>query len=156
MTSIIIADLINLLQQMSDEDYTKKIERLNQSTIGQHVRHSIEMYQSLLDNYQENEVDYSHRKRDILIESSSEYAITCFHKILVEINVDDKIIYVKNNEADLAALSSFNREVGYCNEHLIHHMAIIKVALQETNAYSISDSFGVAPSTIQYQTTLNK
>ncbi|MBP9739896.1 MAG: hypothetical protein KBD28_04355 [Chitinophagaceae bacterium] len=151
MTEKIINDLIHLLQQISDADYSKKIERLNNSTIGQHVRHSIEMYQCIINNSNEEEVNYSNRKRDIVIETSSNYAIQYLQTIVQQIQNNDRIVYVKNNDDDVAALSSYNREVAYCNEHLIHHLALIKVALQETNQYNISSTFGIAPSTIKYR-----
>lgn len=151
MTEKIINDLIHLLQQVSDADYSKKIERLSNSTIGQHVRHSIEMYQCIINSCNEEEVNYSKRKRDIVIETSSNYAAQCLQAIVQQIQNTDRIVYVKNNDDDIAALSSYNREIAYCNEHLIHHLALIKVALQETNSYNIPSTFGVAPSTIKYR-----
>lgn len=151
MTEKIISDLVYLLQQISDIDYTKSIERLHNATIGQHVRHSIEMYQLIMNQCDANEVDYSDRNRDILTETSAKYAIECLQQIQQQVIQKDRILYVKNNQHEVAALSSFNREIGYCNEHLIHHMALIKVALQETKQYNITNTFGVAPSTIQYR-----
>ena len=151
MTQLIITDLLNLLQQINDADYTKRIERLNQSTIGQHVRHSIEMYQLVVHHCAEQTIDYSSRKRDLVLETSSSYAIECLYKIQKQIIQEDKILYVKNNHDEIAVLSSYNREIMYCNEHLIHHMALIKVALQETEQYNIANTFGIAPSTIQYR-----
>ena len=151
MTEKIITDLIHLLQQMSDTDYAKKIERLNNATIGEHVRHSIEMYQLIINQCDANEVNYSNRKRDLHIETSSNYATECLRIIQQQIIQKDRVLYVKNNDEEIAALSSYNREISYCTEHLIHHMALIKVALQEIEYYSINDTFGVAPSTIKYR-----
>lgn len=151
MMEKIISDLIHLLLQMSDTDYSKKIERLNNATIGQHVRHSIEMYQLIINVCNVNEVDYSNRKRDLYLETSSNYAIECLQIIQQQIIQEDRVLYVKNNEEEVAALSSYKREISYCTEHLIHHMALIKVALQETKHYNINDTFGVAPSTIKYR-----
>jgi hypothetical protein len=109
------------------------------------------MYQCIINNCNEEEVNYSNRKRDIVIETSSNYAVQCLQAIVQQIQNTDRIVYVKNNDDDIAALSSYNREIAYCNEHLIHHLALIKVALQETNSYNIPSTFGVAPSTIKYR-----
>ena len=137
MTEKIINDLIHLLQQISDADYSKKIERLSNSTIGQHARHSIEMYQCIINNCNEEEVNYSNRKRDIVIETSSNYAVQCLQAIVQQIQNTDRIVYVKNNDDDIAALSSYNREIAYCNEHLIHHLALIKVSNQLDSVHQI-------------------
>ncbi|MBK7681685.1 MAG: hypothetical protein IPJ26_04015 [Bacteroidetes bacterium] len=48
--------------------------------------------------------------------------------------------------------STYKRELAYNIEHAIHHMAIIKIAIE--NAYSdivLDKAFGVAPSTIRFQ-----
>jgi hypothetical protein len=109
------------------------------------------MYQLIINQSDKNEVDYSNRNRDIVIETSTKYAIDCLQKIQEEVVQKDRILYVKNNEEEVAVLSSYNREIVYCAEHLIHHMALIKVALQETAPYTITNAFGVAPSTLKYR-----
>ena len=51
--------------------------------------------------------------------------------------------------------SSFERELVYCLEHSIHHKALIKVALREyALTHLVSNSFGVAPSTLKSRSTL--
>ena len=48
--------------------------------------------------------------------------------------------------------SSFFRELTYLIEHTIHHLAIIKIGLNEVYpAIEIPKNFGVAHSTIRYQ-----
>jgi len=39
----------------------------------------------------------------------------------------------------------------YNLEHIIHHQALIKVAINQLSDFVVSDSFGVAPSTLQYR-----
>jgi hypothetical protein len=39
----------------------------------------------------------------------------------------------------------------YNLEHLIHHEALIKVAITSMTEVAIPESFGVAPSTLQYR-----
>ena len=151
ITGAIINDLLQLLQQIEDKDYSKQSNILSGASIGQHVRHSIEMYQCILNGYSTAEIDYSNRKRDIVIETSSEYAIKCLENIVQQINIADKPIMVKSEDNDTTVSSSFNREVLYCNEHLIHHLALIKVGLLELGKYQVAPNFGVAPSTIKYK-----
>lgn len=40
-------ELLELIHQLSDEDYTKPCEALSNATIGEHTRHIIEMFQCL-------------------------------------------------------------------------------------------------------------
>ena len=54
-----------------------------------------------------------------------------------------------NNEDSFA--TSFTRELFYCDEHTIHHLALIRVGINEIGGYQLNESFGVAPSTIKYR-----
>ena len=52
--------------------------------------------------------------------------------------------------------SSFYRELAYNIEHAIHHMALLKVAVNQTLTYiELPQNFGVASSTIRYQAGSN-
>ena len=149
MTITVIQELIDFLGIVEAEHYTRPSHILNRATIGQHVRHSIEMYQCLLAGYNEGKVDYSKRKRDIVIESSPDYAIECLQRIIVSIQLTDKQLTLVNNEERFA--SSYRRELFYCNEHTIHHLALIRVGINETGGYQLHENFGVAPSTVKYR-----
>ena len=149
MTSTISNDLLLLLQQISDEHYSHQCYSLSKASIGQHVRHSIEMYQCLLNGYENSLVDYGKRKRDLTLEGSTIYALECLHTIIKLLPVADRAILVIDNNEHV--MSTFKRELLYCNEHLIHHMALIKVAIIEIGGYKLPENFGVATSTIQYR-----
>ena len=47
--------------------------------------------------------------------------------------------------------SNYYREVMYNLEHAIHHHALIKIGIQQFTAIELPESFGVAPSTMQYR-----
>ena len=149
MSSVILQELIDSLNNMNDKDYTRPLAILSNATIGRHVRHSIEMYQGLLSGYNESIVSYEKRKRDIVIESSVKHSVHCLGEILQEIQHEDKPIILHNEGKQY--LSSYNRELLYCDEHSIHHMALIKIGLTELGNYSVKENFGIAPSTLQYR-----
>ena len=44
-------ELIYLLDQLSDQEYSKSCEALSNATIGEHTRHIIEMFQCLENGY---------------------------------------------------------------------------------------------------------
>ncbi|MBA4197851.1 MAG: hypothetical protein C0459_09885 [Chitinophaga sp.] len=134
---------------MDREDYVYACKSLSATSIGKHVRHSVEMYTCLIDNYNDSVVDYSLRKRDTVLETLPEYASQSFKAIAINVAKEDKPITVINE--GIAYNSSYNRELLYCNEHLIHHLALIKIGLAELNKYNVSANFGVAPSTVKYR-----
>jgi len=149
MTTSILFDLIDFLKVIHQDDYVKPSVILSGATIGQHVRHSIEMYQCVLSNYETSEIDYAKRKRDIVIETFPLHAIDCLKEIVNTIEKSDKALTLIDNEHSFA--TSYQREIHYCNEHTIHHMALIRVGIQEIGGYALDASFGVAPSTIKYR-----
>ena len=151
MTTTVIQELIDFLCIVEAEHYTRPSDILNRATFGQHVRHSIEMYQCLLAGYNEGTVDYAKRKRDIVIESSPDYAVECLQRILVEVERNDKRMALFNNDESFD--TSYNRELFYCDEHTIHHLALIRVGINEIGGYQLRESFGVAPSTMKYRQT---
>ena len=149
MTTTAVQTLIDFLFIVEAEHYTKPSEILSKATIGQHVRHSIEMYQCLLLGYETGLIDYGKRKRDIVIESSPEYAINCLQNIISGIEKSDKSLTLYNNEAHFS--TSYKRELFYCDEHTIHHLALIRIGVNEIGGYQLNETFGVAPSTIKYR-----
>jgi hypothetical protein len=60
-------------------------------------------------------------------------------------------LYSAFGENEQTIPSFYFRELLYNLEHCIHHQALIKVALLDMPHICISDTFGVAPSTIQYR-----
>jgi hypothetical protein len=47
--------------------------------------------------------------------------------------------------------TNYYREVIYNLEHTIHHMALIRVGINELGNIDLPKDFGVAPSTIKYK-----
>jgi len=149
MTVQILQELISFLEKITPSHYTQQCQSLSGASIGQHVRHTIEMYQCLYQGYENGSVNYTQRKRDVQIESSEVYAIECLQTIVSQLYLQDKTLFLVNENEEL--FSSYKREILYCDEHAIHHLALIKVGINEIGGYTISDSFGVAPSTIKYR-----
>jgi len=75
--------------------------------------------------------------------------------ILVEINKPSKTIVLETSlglqNETVAIESNFDRELVYNLEHAIHHMALIRVGINELTDVIVSEKFGVAPSTIKYR-----
>ncbi len=157
-----LEQLKNVLNQISDTQFTRKLPVLSTSTLGMHIRHIIEFYQCLLEARQTKTVDYDARKRNIELETQPLKCITAINDIIsaVEENNRDFSMNLKanyamdNQDGSITLQTTFYRELLYNIEHTVHHMAIIKIGLKalQDHHITIDDNFGVAVSTIRNKT----
>ncbi len=152
----IFVQLTDTLQQLNNEQYTSPCAVLMNATIGQHVRHIIELFQGLENGYENGVVNYEKRKRDIRIESDRMVATQMMHDIYNRIDRADKALileanYDEHTETHLHIHTNYYRELVYNLEHAVHHMALIRVGLGVVTDIQVPEGFGVATSTIKYR-----
>lgn len=142
-----------VLLQIPEACYTRPCETLSGATIGQHTRHIIELYQCLLEGYDRGAVSYDKRKRDKLIEQDVAVAVDKLQRIQTSLVQPKRklLIYYELYGNEEKIVSNYYREVMYNLEHTIHHQALIKVAIDQFTNILLPESFGVAPSTMQYR-----
>lgn len=147
--------LINLLSNLDDEQYTRRISHLSNASIGGHSRHIIELLQCAINGYNKGEIDYINRSRDLIIEENKSVALSLINQLQRNCKMPDKIITMVVDQVDGSKMStvttSYFREVVYNTEHIIHHLALIKVALIEIKLDIVAADFGMAYSTIKYK-----
>lgn len=158
-TSLIIEQMIDLLEKISDQKYSQSIELFNGSSIGQHFRHIYDFYHCLHKGIVDNRIDYGKRERDILIENDTKYATQAFNDILKQceslsepnaIEVVADFSSAVNCERPVVA-STVGRELMYAYDHAVHHLAMIKMGLKVTCPdVQVSSNLGVAPSTVKH------
>lgn len=146
-------ELLDLLSQISDTDYSCPCHQLSNATIGEHTRHSIEMFQCLENQYEYGIVNYDIRNRDYLIQTNTDFAQKCILQILNQIEKPNKSLQLQQivDGEELLIDTNYNRELLYNLEHCIHHQALIKVAVIQSETIKIDENFGVARSTIEYR-----
>ncbi len=158
-TFSILDQVESVISQIKNEDYIKPVDVFNNSTIGQHFRHTLEFFQILMEGYEKGVVSYDKRGHDKSIEidknlalgiikKTKEFITSCDMKksLMLEVNYD------LSNSEDILVASNMAREVTYNVEHAIHHMAIIKIGLQVLCPYvELPYGFGVAISTLRYR-----
>jgi hypothetical protein len=152
----VFLQLSESLNQMDGDQYNYPCTQLSGNTIGQHVRHIIEMFQCLERGYQRGEVDYENRIRDKQIETDKGFATGLLESITEQISKENKSISLLTYYDDLRSepekiSSNYFREIAYNLEHTIHHMALIRVGLREIGDIAVDDSYGVASSTIKHR-----
>ncbi len=153
---------INMLSQVADlvkkfnpQEFTKGIPVLNNSTIGQHVRHIVEFYVCLFEGSVSGVVNYEDRERNRLLETVPDFVLEKIKdcQYLIENENLEKSILLKHLIGDLLCEipTSLARELIYLAEHSIHHFAIIKIGMAQAFLQkSLPTNFGVADSTIRY------
>ncbi len=153
----IIDQLIDLLNDIDLKVYKDTLQPLHYSTVGQHVRHITEFYLCALSGHENGVVDYDSRERNLLIEIDKDFTIKTLENVKLQLQTlkfDRNLILKSKFDRDEAMeiQSSFFRELTYLIEHTIHHLAIIKIGLNEVYPeIIISKNFGVAHSTLRYQ-----
>ena len=88
-------ELLDLLSQISDTDYSCPCHQLSNATIGEHTRHIIEMFQCLENQYKNGIVNYDIRKRDYLIQTNTDFAQKCILQILNQIEKPNKSLQLQ-------------------------------------------------------------
>ena len=152
----VFVQLSETLNLLSNEEYTRSSNVLTRSTIGHHVRHIIELFQCLDKGYEKGLVNYEKRKRDYKIETGRELAVELLKDIYRDIEKPNKEIILEaedySDEAGVVSIpSNYYRELAYNLEHTIHHMALIRIAVNEVSSVELPEEFGVAFSTIKYR-----
>ena len=152
----VLGELSDFLIQIKPKDFADFSPVLKTSSIGQHVRHILELYECLLAQYESGIVCYDNRKRDKRLEIDLDFALTRIKEIQVNLQLQDKeiLLNISSGSERETIRSSYYRELCYNLEHCIHHQALIKVACINFDYLMIPASFGVAKSTIDYVKSL--
>jgi len=152
----VFTQLSDSLAQLSDVEYSRQSLILSNATIGQHVRHIIELFQCLDSGYDPGIVNYEKRKRDYRIENDRNLARILIKGIFNALARPNKDIlleagdYSDTGEA-VAIPSNYYREIAYNLEHTIHHMALIRVGIHEVSSITLPEQYGVAYSTLKFR-----
>jgi hypothetical protein len=157
----IIAQLSDLVKQITEPDFSKPVKTLGNSTIGQHIRHTLEFFICLENGFEKGLINYDKRLHDKLIEEDKFIALSTIAKIQDFINrvhnnkdLTLEVGYDLDQDTFISVNTNYQRELIYNIEHAVHHMAIIKIGMPEAAPYiTLPGDFGIAASTIRYRET---
>ena len=152
----VFKQLENSLEELTPEQYSKCSHILFNATVGQHVRHVIELFICLDKGYESGTVNYEKRKRDYRIETDIVFTRTLFLQVYALLSKPNKPLllegnYHENPDEPVVIETNYYRELVYNLEHTVHHMALIRVGINEVSSVMLPDTFGVASSTIKYR-----
>lgn len=154
----ILEQLGNVVADIEPHDFTCPSATLSGSSIGQHIRHTIEFFICLESGFESGVINYDKRAHDKSIETDRTRTLIVLDRIRMFIinNPDNRSlvlqgIYDANSTEIYSIDTNFFRELSYNIEHAVHHMAMIKIGIAEVAPYlRLPAGFGVAASTIQY------
>lgn len=145
----------DVLDELSCEQYAHASKALFNASIGQHVRHIIELFIELEKGYVSGVVNYEKRERDSRIETNRLFAKEALWSVWNLLNKEDKELmleldYSESSAETISVQSNYYRELIYNLEHTIHHMALIRIGVNDVAEIKVPDNFGVASSTIKH------
>ncbi len=158
----ILDQLANAVQQLAEREFTHPSETLGGSSIGQHLRHTLEFFICLEQGYDMGLINYDKRAHDKLIETDKQTALRVIDRIrqFIMDQIHDKPLllevgYDLNSGENVTVKTNYFRELTYNIEHAVHHMAIMKIGIREVAKHVlIPPDFGVAASTLRYRGAL--
>jgi len=160
--SNILSQLTDVVNQLTEQDFSKPVNALGNSTLGQHLRHTLEFFICLENGFSNGVINYDKRAHDKLIETDKFIALSVISKVgeFVKTQQSDKALkleaaYDLDKEEFVTIETNYLRELVYNIEHAVHHMAIMKIGIREAAPYvKLSPDFGIAASTIRFQETV--
>jgi hypothetical protein len=159
----VFGQLTASLCQLQPTEYSQGSPVLSGHTIGQHVRHIIELFQALENGYATGLVNYEKRKRDPLIETDPVLASGLLRQIGDNLDRPDRPLILEagytaplpdgqSPAAPVLIATNYYREIAYNLEHTIHHMAMIRIGIgQLASPKVLPEGYGIASSTLKYR-----
>ena len=154
---------LGLLFELGDRTYSHIAGTPFNSSVGQHYRHVLEHFQSLIRGLRAREINYDARERNQRLESDVTYASMATCDVLRALKQytdeilarDCKVINSVGYRASQPTCleSNVSRELAYCVGHAIHHFAILRLICHEIDI-TVPAEFGVAPSTLRHMNSL--
>ncbi|MGB3465864.1 MAG: hypothetical protein WBA74_11360 [Cyclobacteriaceae bacterium] len=158
--SDLLDQLEGIIDQISAEDFRKPLPILSDSSIGQHVRHTLEFFICLIDASSVGKINYDQRQHDKFIQEDKVLALSVISTIRDFIDKTDENMTltlemeygIADDEVEVNTVpTNYERELAYNIEHAVHHMALMKVGIIATFEYmELPPYFGVASSTVRY------
>ena len=154
----LLSQLSGVIIELSNDDFKKKVPVLSNSSVGQHVRHTLEFFLCMIDAKNEGTINYDERKHDKFIEEDKQLALSVTTSIIdfLEKHTENFPIkmfanYKLQHASNVIIDTNYQRELAYNIEHAIHHMALIKIGVREVaEDLMLPKYFGVASSTVRF------
>src|SRR5215467_133643 len=152
----VFVQILDLLEQLTANHYRCPIPILSNASIGQHVRHILELFLCLDAGYEKGIVNYEKRKRDLDIETDKDLATHLLLQIYENIGKENRSLKLETSYEEFSSETilidtNYSRELVYNLEHTVHHMALIRIGINTIADIYLPEDFGVAASTVRHR-----
>jgi hypothetical protein len=155
----ILDQLRDVVESIESNHFCARSEALSGSTIGQHLRHTLEFFICLESGFKNGKLNYDKRAHDKLVETDKFLALSTIESIKdfvknidLNKNLQLEVSYDITSDSFVVVGTNALRELVYNIEHAVHHMAIMKIGIREVAPYlKLPSDFGVATSTVRFQ-----
>lgn len=156
--SRILDQLAAVTRQLDNGEYTRPSESLSGSSLGQHLRHTLEFFFCLEQGLRESVVNYDRRERNESVEQNRlagleavERARAFVTSLKEDRSLQLEVGYDQASESTIVVETNIHRELIYNIEHAVHHMALMKIGLRDVAPHvPIPADFGVSVSTLRH------
>jgi hypothetical protein len=150
----LLEQAISLVARLDNNIFTAITPISPRGSIGGHLRHTLNFYQSFLSGCEEGRVDYNARIRDARFENDRLYALSCIEGVIHALRSVSHLgphdhLLVRIEDDVSWCRSSILRELDSLKSHTIHHYSLIAMLLR-LHEFIPGDEFGVAPSTLRH------
>jgi len=149
----------DLIDGLTDEQYTRRPGGALPSSIGGHIRHNLDHVAAALTGLPIGVVDYDLRSRGTVVETDRGAAMAVTRQLEATLAQIDwcsvpgavRLTVLPSAERPaIELLTTPDRELAFVLSHTIHHNALIAVIAASVGAV-VPKGFGYAPSTVVYQ-----
>jgi uncharacterized damage-inducible protein DinB len=154
----LLRQLGEVVDRLDDAQYVRKPVGVIESSVGGHVRHCLDHVRSLLTAIETGHLDYDHRERGTLVESSRDCAIEQIEAMAVALAwLPEGVlgrplavsVTMSSGDDPVEVESSVGRELAFVLSHTIHHNAIVNAMVRTLGGW-VPERFGYAPSTVRH------
>lgn len=154
-----IEQLVQFISLLDEDSYQFIAKPAFEASIGQHLRHILDLYCALRNSEESQFVDYNIRRRGCALESDIALGIMELKEVLQWFkNLPEESLAEKrtvsaevsvSTEKIVSAESTFARELCYTACHLTHHLSSM-AAISRLYGHKTDLNYGVAPSTATF------
>ena len=151
---------IQLLQYISDEEYSNTTIAPYYSSIGSHMRHILDVFDCVFEGLESGNINLIERKRNELAENFTSHGINYFNETIEKLKLldTDNFNRIVNVTDDLGlGIISANYTLAailiQAHSHAIHHFASVGYLISQLGIDFPDNDFGFNPTTPRTKTT---
>lgn len=157
----ILDDATQLTGSLTREQFSTPDSSCFSGTIGGHIRHCLQHFESFRDGIASGTINYEARERGTLVETDPSAAVESLKSLSKwfsdQIDRHDKNepvrVLVTMGDMSEEVESTVSRELQFLISHTVHHFAIIAIMCRSFGI-EIDPEFGMAPSTLKHHQSL--